>query len=182
MASVLFTLGIAVLEAAVEYPPLFKGGAQLIKDGVHLAYGNMQKRRAGPDAVELVIVVHVLEAQAAHLYRLRLGNFQYYRKKEIVRIAWFFIYILIFCLLVHFEVLTGLVNELAFLIFYSVGDRLIQGAWLDKSGVIEEKMFLGQLMSMKVVFTEEYSPESLSDEESHELTEEIIEKAEIRNN
>ena len=119
----------------------------------------------------------VEKAIRAH-YALRLGAYEYEKKGNRARMLWFFGYLAVFLALVLFNVLPkGVTYEIAYLLFYSLGDRFLESVFLARGRNDAEKLSLAQLSSLKVVFTETYDPRQLTREEAETFTAEVTEKA-----
>lgn len=111
-------------------------------------------------------------------YALRLGAYEYGQKGLRLRMLWFFLYLAAFFTLLFFKVLpSGIPYEIAYLLFYSLGDRFLESVFLARRGSNAEKLWLGQMSSMKIVFAEAYDPRQLTREEAASLTEEVTETA-----
>lgn len=111
-------------------------------------------------------------------YALRLGAYEYEKKGVRLRMLWFCLYLAVFLGLVLFKVLPGGVPyEIAYLLFYSLGDRFLESVFLARGRSAAEKLSLAQLSSMKIVFTEVYDPRQLTKEEAETFTAEVTETA-----
>lgn len=111
-------------------------------------------------------------------YALRLGAYEYRKKAARARMIWFFLYLAAFLAISLLGVLPGgAAMEIAYLLFYSLGDRFLESAFLSRGEDSAERLSLGQLSSLKILFTETYDPRSLTGEEAASLTEEVARKA-----
>lgn len=117
------------------------------------------------------------KAVRAH-YALRLGAYEYEKKGSRARVLWFFLYLAVFLALSLWNILPGSpAIEIAYLLFYSLGDRFLESVFLSRSSAVSEKLSLGQLSSLKILFTETYDPRQLTGEEAASLTEEVTKTA-----
>ena len=64
--------------------------------------------------------------------------------------------------------------EMVYILFWFFGDRLIEYLILDEFTISHEKMHYAQILSMKVIFTDKYSDEDISDNEADSYRGEII--------
>ena len=117
------------------------------------------------------------KAVHAH-YALQLGAYEYVKRGTRIRMLWFFVYLAVFFALLFFRVLpSGIPYEIAYLLFYGLGDRFLEAVFLSRRGSNAEKLSLAQLSSLKVIFTEVYDPRQLTREEAESFTAEVTETA-----
>ena len=64
--------------------------------------------------------------------------------------------------------------EMIYILFWFFGDRLIEYLILDGFAVNREKLHYAQILSMKVIFTDKYSDEEISDVEADSYRGDII--------
>jgi len=97
-------------------------------------------------------------------FELQFGAVQKLERSSILRIVWFAVFLALSSLLILNT--RQLLNEIAFLLFWFFGDRLIEYVLLDEIDLSHKKMHIAQILSMKVVFTHRYSDVSLTDHEA----------------
>ena len=105
-------------------------------------------------------------------YELQFGAVQQKQRSGIIRGIWFAIFLgLSAVLLLNTK---QMLYELVYILFWFFGDRLIEYLILDEFNITREKMHYAQILSMKVVFTDNYSDEDISDNEADSYRGEVI--------
>lgn len=110
-------------------------------------------------------------------FELRVGYAQKKQQSIIIRIVWFAIFFALstYVMFVSGGIKNEMVDEIMFVVFWFFGDRLIEYILLDERDVSMRRVKMAQLLSMKVVFTEKYSDETLTDSEVETYRNEVIE-------
>ena len=110
-------------------------------------------------------------------FELRMGYAQKKQQSILFRILWFAIFFILsmFVMFGKGGIQNEVVDEIMFVVFWFFGDRLIEYILLDERDVSARRMKMGQLLSMKVVFTEKYSDEDLTDNEAEAIRNEVLE-------
>ena len=113
-------------------------------------------------------------------FELRLGIEEVKRRRNIIRIIWFGVFLFLSALLLRWVLREfGLfIREIGFIIFWFFGDRMIEFIVLDEPDIRLSKMQAAQILSMKIIFTDSYDDSDLSEKESEEIKKEIIENVE----
>ena len=105
-------------------------------------------------------------------FELQFGAIQKKQRIGIIRALWFAIFLGVsaFLLLNTKQML----YEMVYILFWFFGDRLIEYLILDEFTISHEKMHYAQILSMKVIFTDKYSDEDISDNEADSYRGDII--------
>lgn len=106
-------------------------------------------------------------------FELRFGSAQKQQRSSIIRIIWFTVFLVLSVILLMNT--QNLAYEMAWVLFWFFGDRLIEYILLDELDISRKKMHIAQILSMKVVFTENYSDDDLSEREAASYRSEVIE-------
>lgn len=106
-------------------------------------------------------------------FELRFGSAQKQQRSNIIRIIWFTVFLVLSVILLMNT--QNMVYEMAWVLFWFFGDRLIEYILLDELDISRKKMHIAQILSMKVVFTEKYSDDDLSEREAASYRSEVIE-------
>lgn len=105
-------------------------------------------------------------------FELQFGSVQKQQRGNIMRILWFAVFLgLSTLLLLNTQ---QMLYEMAWILFWFFGDRLIEYILLDELAISRRKIHYAQILSMKVVFTKKYSDEELSDDEAETYRDEVI--------
>ncbi len=105
-------------------------------------------------------------------FELQFGAVQKKQRSGIIRAVWFVIFLALsaFLLLNTRQML----YEMVYILFWFFGDRLIEYLILDEFAISREKMHYAQILSMKVIFTDKYSDEDISDNDADSYRGDII--------
>lgn len=122
----------------------------------------------------------VIEDAIWNHYEFKTIAAQNKRRRSLIRILWFVI-CLAACAVALFkaaDMKNNVIKEMIFIIFWFFGDRLAEYVLLDERKINQNFISMARLASMKVVFTEKYDDEDITEEEAEEFREEILENIE----
>lgn len=105
-------------------------------------------------------------------FELQFGAVQKKHRIGIIRAIWFAIFLGVSALLLLNT--SQMLYEMIYILFWFFGDRLIEYLILDGFAVNREKLHYAQILSMKVIFTDKYSDEEISDVEADSYRGDII--------
>ena len=105
-------------------------------------------------------------------FELQFGAVQKKQRIGIIRAIWFAIFLGVSALLLLNT--SQMLYEMIYILFWFFGDRLIEYLILDGFAVNREKLHYAQILSMKVIFTDKYSDEEISDVEADSYRGDII--------
>lgn len=102
-------------------------------------------------------------------YELELGKAQKVRTGHFIRIAWFVLFFVFAAIFIFSNRTTDTSKELMYVLFYFLGDRMIDYIVFGNRDVELNRIRAAQLVSMNVIFREEFIDDDLSDEEAERI-------------
>ena len=110
-------------------------------------------------------------------YEMELGKAQKTRLLHFCRIAWFALFFILAAICVLSGKTGNVPRELLYVVFYFLGDRMIDYIVFGSREVEHSRIRCAQLVTMEVIFREKFIDEELSDEEVDAILKDIAENA-----
>lgn len=111
-------------------------------------------------------------------YEIELGKAQKTRRLQFLRFLWFAIFFIVSLTLILMGKAGTAYSELLYILFYFFGDTVIAYLFYEKKGTETERIRFAQLVTMKVIFREQFLDRDFTDEEVREILKDISTNAE----
>lgn len=102
-------------------------------------------------------------------YEIELGKALKTRRLQFLRFVWFALFFIVSLVLILMGKAGTAYSELMYILFYFFGDTVIGYLFYENRGIENERIRSAQLVTMKVIFREQFLDRDFTDEEVREI-------------